>query len=150
MVRRGRRAGRSRLVVHVLPGSEWASAVTARADASGSGTAVPRDNARYRLDDTASPTETAPTRERDEPARVGFVVSKAVGNAVVRHRVSRRLRHLMRDRLPGLPPGTLVVVRALSPAARADSRDLGRDLDAAFRKLRLPVSAGGLSLTEHT
>ena len=36
-------------------------------------------------------------RGRVGPARVGFVVSKAVGNAVIRNRVKRRLRHLMRD-----------------------------------------------------
>lgn len=64
-------------------------------------------------------------------------MSKAVGNAVVRHRVSRRLRHLVRERLHLLPAGTLVVVRALPPAARADSGALGADLDAALRKLRV-------------
>lgn len=68
---------------------------------------------------------------------MGFVVSKAVGVAVVRHRVARRLRHLMRDRLPDLPAGTLVVVRALPPAADASSRELGTDIDAALKKLRV-------------
>lgn len=81
--------------------------------------------------------QTAPTRESSASTRVGFVVSKAVGSAVVRHRVSRRLRHLMRERLHVLPAGTLVVVRALPPAAHADSSDLGADLDAALRKLRV-------------
>lgn len=51
-------------------------------------------------------------------ARVGFVVSKAVGNAVVRNRVKRRLRHLAAAELRG---GSVVdtdlVVRALPPAA---------------------------------
>lgn len=68
---------------------------------------------------------------------MGFVVSKAVGVAVVRHRVARRLRHLMRDRLPNLPEGTLVVVRALPAAAHAASDELGADLDGALRKLRI-------------
>src|SRR5699024_10722751 len=45
--------------------------------------------------------------------RAGFVVSKAVGNAVVRHRVTRRLRHLVRDRLGSIPDGATLVVRAL-------------------------------------
>lgn len=80
---------------------------------------------------------TAPTRESNASTRVGFVVSKAVGNAVVRHRVSRQLRHLVRDRLHLLPAGTLVVVRALPPAAHVDSGELGADLDAALRKLRV-------------
>ncbi|WP_147201297.1 ribonuclease P protein component, partial [Pseudonocardia asaccharolytica] len=68
-MRRGRRAGRSRLVVH--------------------------------LDVTGS-----------EAPRAGFVVSRAVGNAVTRHRVTRRLRHLVTARLPALPPGARLVVRA--------------------------------------
>jgi ribonuclease P protein component len=85
--------------------------------------------------------DSTPTWEQSSPTQVGFVVSKAVGNAVVRHRVTRQLRHLMRDRLPLLPAGTLVVVRALPPAAAASSRELGLDLDAALRKLRVLESA---------
>jgi ribonuclease P protein component len=73
-------------------------------------------------------------------ARVGFVVGRAVGNSVIRHRTVRRLRHLVRDRLHRLPAGSIVVVRALPPAAGADSAALGRDLDAALAKL-LPAPA---------
>ena len=47
-----------------------------------------------------------------EPPRAGLVVSKAVGGSVVRHRVARRLRHLLRDRVGDLTPGTLLVLRA--------------------------------------
>jgi len=61
--------------------------------------------------------------------RVGFVVSKAVGNAVGRNRVRRRLRHLVRDRRAALPPDSVVVVRALPAAAGATSATLSRDLD---------------------
>lgn len=93
---------------------------------------------------TGNPSDgmnSTPTRAA-VPPRVGFVVSKAVGNSVVRHRVTRRLRHLMRDRLAGLPSGTGVVVRALGPAATASSAELGADLDAALRRLadRPPTS----------
>ena len=38
--------------------------------------------------------------------RAGFVVSAKVGNAVVRHRVTRRLRPLVRRELAGLPDGS--------------------------------------------
>lgn len=69
------------------------------------------------------------------PARAGFVVSRAVGNAVVRNRVRRRLRHLMRDRLPKLPAGSLVVVRALAGADGAAYGQLARELDAALERL---------------
>lgn len=71
---------------------------------------------------------------------VGFVVSRAVGGSVVRHRVQRRLRHLLRPRLDGLPGGTLLVVRALAPAATASSAELASDLDGALRRLRLGSS----------
>lgn len=67
--------------------------------------------------------------------RVGFVVSKAVGNAVVRNRVKRRLRHLVRDRVDRLPDFGVLVVRALPPAAEADHARLGGDLDKALTRV---------------
>jgi len=68
------------------------------------------------------------------PTSVGFVVSKAVGSAVERNRVKRRLRHLMRDRVGVLPSGSRVVVRAL-PASRATaSATLAEHLDAALAR----------------
>ena len=62
-------------------------------------------------------------------------MSKAVGNAVVRNKVKRRLRHLVRDRVDVFPPGSLVVVRALPGAGDADHAQLARDLDAALQRL---------------
>ncbi|MEU6443917.1 ribonuclease P protein component [Streptomyces sp. NPDC047046] len=100
-VRRGRRAGRPLLVVHLKSGS----------------------------------TDPHATGESTPPVRAGFVVSKAVGKAVVRTSVKRKLRHLIRDRLSLLPPGSLVVVRALPGAGDADHAQLARDLDAALKRL---------------
>lgn len=73
----------------------------------------------------------------DEPVspKVGFVVGRSVGGSVMRHRVQRRLRHLMRSRLASLPAGALVVVRALPASAGASSAALGGDLDVALRRL---------------
>ena len=62
-------------------------------------------------------------------------MSKAVGGAVVRNKVKRRLRHLMRERVDQLPPGSLVVVRALPGAGDADHAQLAQDLDAALQRL---------------
>ena len=78
------------------------------------------------------------------PALVGFVVGRSVGNSVVRHRVQRRLRHLCRDRLTLLPPGSSWVVRALPPAATATSAELAADLDRCLeRSLPHPAGSGG-------
>lgn len=57
------------------------------------------------------------------PSRAGFVVSKAVGNAVVRNRVKRRLRHLTASALAATPRPVDVVVRALPDAATSDLRN---------------------------
>lgn len=71
---------------------------------------------------------------------VGFVVTKAVGNAVHRNRVRRRLRHLAIPHLAGLADDTLVVVRALPPSAVAGA-DLGRDLASAWTAALTKLSA---------
>ena len=68
------------------------------------------------------------------PARAGLVVSKAVGNSVVRSRVKRRLRHLLRARVDGWPPAATVVVRALPAASGASSALLARDLDRCLSR----------------
>jgi ribonuclease P protein component len=98
VVRRGRRASRPTLTVHLLAG--------------GTGT-----------------------------SRAGLVVSKAVGGSVVRSTVSRRLRHLLRDRLAALPAGSRLVVRAAPAAAAASSGVLGEDLDAALVRVQRPTGS---------
>lgn len=71
-------------------------------------------------------------RADDEPVRVGFVVSRAIGNAATRNLVKRRLRHLMANRLTSLGPARSIVVRANRAAATATFEDLGRDVDGAL------------------
>lgn len=101
----GNRAGRPRLVVHVLESAEFTNSVP----------------------------------------NVGFIVSSAVGGSVVRHRVTRQLRHIVWEQLSSLPPGTRVVVRALPAAACASSGELAGDIAKAFKRLGLVqgVSASG-------
>ena len=72
------------------------------------------------------------------PARIGLVVGKTVGPAVVRTRVKRRLRAVASARVRTLPPGALVVLRAGPAAADATSADLAADLDRALAKLLTP------------
>jgi len=72
------------------------------------------------------------------PVRVGFVVSRAVGPAVTRNLVKRRLRHLQRERLgsvPGsLPRSGMLVVRALPAAGTASYDALGSEVDRLLAK----------------
>ena len=68
-------------------------------------------------------------------ARAGFVVGKAVGNSVVRHRVTRRLRAVVRDELSRLPVTADLVVRARPEAGTAASDVLRRDLSAGLDRL---------------
>jgi ribonuclease P protein component len=68
-------------------------------------------------------------------ARAGFVVGKAVGNSVVRHRVTRQLRAAVRAELHRLPPTADLVVRARPEAAAAGSAVLRRDLSAGMDRL---------------
>ncbi len=77
------------------------------------------------------------------PWRCGLVVSKAVGNAVVRHRVQRRLRHvifeLMRDEALAAPAeGQLdMVIRAFPEIVDLDHAQLSSAVhSAAQRALR--------------
>ncbi len=76
--------------------------------------------------------------ERVDPAgpgpRAGFVVSKAVGNAVTRNHVQRRLRHLVREQLDSLPHSALLVVRALPASATASSAELRTDLTRCLQQ----------------
>ncbi|GAA0701853.1 ribonuclease P protein component [Kitasatospora atroaurantiaca] len=110
-VKRGRRAGRPLLVVHLNRDGETKGQTDRNSDSR------------------PHVAEGLPS------ARAGFVVSKAVGPAVVRNLVKRRLRHLVRERLLRLPAGSLIVVRALPPAGTASYLDLEHDLDAALRRL---------------
>lgn len=73
-----------------------------------------------------APADEAP--EAPGPARVGFVVSRAVGNAVVRNRVKRRLRHLVGEHLAELSASAVLVVRALPAAGSAGAEELRSDL----------------------
>jgi ribonuclease P protein component len=74
------------------------------------------------------------------PARVGFTVSRQVGNAVERNRVRRRLREVVR-----LAPGTELctplcaghdyVLIGRRAALKVPFGDMVRELDAALRRL---------------
>jgi len=64
-----------------------------------------------------------------QPPRVGLVVSKAVGNAVVRNRTKRVLRALLSSRIEQAPPGVDLVIRAKTDLPGTPTAILAQDLD---------------------
>ena len=73
--------------------------------------------------------------EMSHSIKVAFAVGKSVGNSVVRHRVSRRLRHIMAHELGRFPTGSFVVVRALPGTATASFAELNENLGFAIAKV---------------
>lgn len=69
----------------------------------------------------------------------GFAVSRAVGGAVTRNLIKRRLRAIMAALLPTLPAGTGVVVRALPAAAEFSFARLQRDVADAVARAQAKV-----------
>lgn len=72
-------------------------------------------------------------RTSGEPTRIGFVVSKAVGNAVARNLVKRRLRELGADFISSTPTGVDIVVRPLSGASDASYSELRAELMSSLK-----------------
>jgi len=72
------------------------------------------------------------------PSRAGFVVSRAVGNAVTRNRVKRQLRHLVAEVFRTATRPVDVVVRALPAAASGRLRD---DFGSAWDALQARLEA---------
>lgn len=83
------------------------------------------------LSEAATPTD---------PASVGFVVSKAVGNAVVRNRVKRQLRHAMTLELSSIDPGHHAVIRTFPSAAQRSSQDLHAEIAAGIQAAKDKLS----------
>lgn len=79
-------------------------------------------------------------RQRDDGSdamRVGYTVTKKVGNAVVRNRMKRRLRALARELLPeGGLPGSDHVLIGRDGGIERDFADLRRELGKALGKVR--------------
>jgi ribonuclease P protein component len=69
--------------------------------------------------------------------RVGFSVSKKVGNAVTRNKVKRRMREALRGQLPLLRGGHMLIFVARPAAAQADYGALEKDTRALLRRAKL-------------
>ena len=73
-------------------------------------------------------------RRDGRPGRVGFTVSKKVGNAVVRNRVRRRLRDIVRRRKQWLDARDVIVI-VTPEAATASSPMLATQLASLLERL---------------
>ena len=60
---------------------------------------------------------------KDLQSRAGLIVGKSAGGSVQRHRLSRKLRHLIAPELTKFPNGSLLVIRALAQKGEAASTE---------------------------
>ena len=67
--------------------------------------------------------------------KLGLIVSRSVGSAVQRHRLSRRLRHVARDVMGECNRSEHVVIRALPSSRDVVSAKLGEELRAGLRRI---------------
>ena len=74
----------------------------------------------------------------EAPARFGVIVSKAVGNAVDRNRVRRRLRALGRELVDAGHRGEDVVIRVLPGEAQGSWDSLSADMHAVLDTAQRP------------
>jgi len=74
--------------------------------------------------------------EDDATVRVGFTVTKKIGNAVVRNRMKRRFRALVRDTFPDYAiPGADHVLIGRSSGIERDYATLTAELKRALARL---------------
>ena len=71
-------------------------------------------------------------REATDPVRFGFIVSRAVGSAVERNLVRRRMRAVGRQFVDAGAHGADVVVRALPGSAQGEWASLSADMHDAL------------------
>jgi ribonuclease P protein component len=86
-------------------------------------------------------------REEQQAVRVGFTVSRQVGNAVERNRVRRRLREMVRLKanVPGdnaaFTPGYDYVLIGRRTALTCPFGDMTKELDGALRRVATGATA---------
>ncbi len=75
-------------------------------------------------------------------ARVGLTVGRALGGAVQRNRIKRRVREAVRLHYASLPPGLDVVINPKKSVLRMDFKDVCDQVSRAFETVREKSSGG--------
>lgn len=78
--------------------------------------------------------------------KVGFIVSKKVGNSVKRHRITRQCRHIVRLWINNaiLKNKEYLVIRVLPGCAGTPSAILAQDMEKALNKCRQKAKRQGI------
>jgi len=73
---------------------------------------------------------------KSNQSQAGFIVNRSVGGSVIRHLVSRKLRHNLATQLPKLNQNLMLVVRVLKPSKNytPEIEDLFSKINSQFSK----------------
>ena len=66
--------------------------------------------------------------------KIGFSINNKIGNSVVRHRIKRRLAHIIKVYLPKLNPNYNYIIMARSGVELLTFEELKKNIDDILRK----------------
>lgn len=73
-----------------------------------------------------------PTSQKN--SEIGLIVSKVIGNSVVRHKVSRQIRNVVKEILETIPGNIQIVIRALPAITDKDFSEINKILSESINK----------------
>ncbi len=86
-----------------------------------------------------------PPRSQSTESRFGITAPRAIGPAVLRHRIKRRVRIAARQALPVLPPGPDVVLHPRPEVATMPFPILLSEVEAVFATVARRLAAGAVN-----
>lgn len=91
--------------------------------------------------DADPPPQQTKTGFAGDAARVGFTVPRALGSAVERNRIRRRMREAARLNLRAAGQAVDVVIHPKKSALRIDFAELREEIARAFERIQSPVAS---------